>query len=100
MVAAALAFLFAIAPADSQFIVLNHGRPAGEMRISAAGDSVVVRYQYQDRQRGPRIENRYRIGTAGRITVIETRGFSPEGVLGPVIERVEYYDDSVRVVAG
>jgi imidazolonepropionase-like amidohydrolase len=100
MVVAALALLVSIAPADSQFIVLNHGRPAGEMRISAAGDSVVVRYQYQDRQRGPRIENRYRIGTGGRITLVETRGFSPEGVLGPVSERVEYFDDSVRVVTG
>ena len=100
MVVAALALLVAIAPADSQFVVLNHGRPAGQMRITTAGDSVVVRYQYQDRQRGPRIENRYRIGTGGRITVIESRGFSPEGVLGPVTERVEYFADSVRVIAG
>ena len=98
---AILALLIAIAPADSsRFVVLNHGRPAGEMAIISGGDSIVVRYRYQDRQRGPRIETRYRLGAAGRVTVIETRGFSPEGVLGPVMERVEFFADSVRVIAG
>jgi hypothetical protein len=100
MVVVVLALITALVPADSQFVVLNHGRRAGEMRITSGGDSVVVRYQYQDRQRGPRIENRYRVGPGGRISVIETRTFSPDGVLGPVTERVEYFGDSVRVVAG
>ena len=30
--------------ADStRYVILNHGRPAGEMRIAKAGDSIVVR---------------------------------------------------------
>jgi hypothetical protein len=57
----ALALAVAHPPADStHYIVLNHGRPAGEMHIVSAGDTTIVRFRYQDRQRGPRIETRYR----------------------------------------
>ena len=35
-----------------QYVVLNHGRAAGEMRVISDGDSALVRYVYQDRQRG------------------------------------------------
>src|SRR5687768_1109333 len=56
-----LAFALAIASDTTSYIVLNHGRPAGEMLVVAAGDSVVVRYHHIDRQRGPRSETRYRI---------------------------------------
>ena len=98
---AVLALLVGIGAADStQFIVVNHGRPAGEMRIVSAGDSVVVRFQYQDRQRGPRIESRYWVGAGGRVRAMETRSFSPEGTLGPVNEHVDYLADSVRLIAG
>src|SRR6185503_19993102 len=89
-----LALLLAVArpsPTDSaQYIVLNHGRLAGEMRVSGAGDSVVVRYRYQDRQRGSRYETVYRSGTNGRLVSIETRSVTPEGTLGSVTQRVDF----------
>src|SRR5678815_1793010 len=68
-------FLLSLALQDTtQYIVLNHGRPAGEMRVISAGDSAVVRYVYQDRQRGPRLETTYKFGTGGAVTRIEQRG--------------------------
>ena len=85
---------------STNYIVLNHGRPAGEMRVVSAGDSVVVRFQYQDRQRGPRIESRYWIGAGGRVKATETRGLSPDGTLGPVTEHVDYLGDSIRLIVG
>jgi hypothetical protein len=62
------------APDTTLYVVLNHGRPAGEMRVISAGDSAVVRYVYQDRQRGPRLETTYKFGTGGAVTRIEQRG--------------------------
>ena len=100
MVALFALLLAASTTADTtNYIVLNHGRPAGDMRVITGGDSVVVRFQYQDRQRGPRIETCYRLAN-GRIVSMETRGFSPDGVLGPVTERVDLYADSARWIAG
>jgi hypothetical protein len=99
---ALLSFVIAavVAPADSvHYIVLNHGRPAGEMHIVSAGDSVVVRFRYQDRQRGPRIETLYRTSGNGRIVSLETRSVTPEGALGAVTQRVDFTGDSVRSVA-
>jgi hypothetical protein len=89
-----------MAPPDSvHYIVLNHGRPAGEMHIVKAGDSAVVRFRYQDRQRGPRIETLYRSSANGRIVTLETRSVTPEGALGAVTQRVDFIGDSVRAVA-
>ena len=45
---------------SSTYVVLNHGRGAGDTMIVNAGDSMVVRYIYTDRNRGTRIETRYR----------------------------------------
>ena len=63
MLAFALALTAAVwAPADTDsFVVLNHGRLAGEMLVLSSGDSVVVKYHHVDRQRGPRSESRYRV---------------------------------------
>ena len=49
----------ALAADTGRYVVLNHGRPAGELRISARGDTLVVRYHHVDRNRGPRSETRY-----------------------------------------
>lgn len=46
---------------SAEYIVWNHGRRAGEMRIVTTGDSVAVHYIHIDRQRGPRIEGFYRL---------------------------------------
>lgn len=96
----ALALAVAHASADTtHYIVLNHGRPAGEIRVVSAGDSVVVRVRYQDRQRGPRIETLYRTAANGRIVALETRSVTPEGALGSVTQRVDFMGDSVRSIA-
>ena len=90
----------ALRVADStHYIVLNHGRPAGEMHVAASPDSVVVRYRYQDRQRGPRFETVYRLGPNRRVTSMETRSVTPEGTLGPVTQRVDFWGDSLRSVS-
>src|SRR5262245_41304557 len=90
------------AAADStHYIVLNHGRPAGEMHVSTTADSVVVRFRYQDRQRGPRSETLYKLGPNRRVLALETRSVTPEGTLGPVTQRVDFWGDSLRsVVSG
>ena len=57
-----LAVFLAVAAADTtSYVVLNHGRPAGEMLVISTADSVVVKYHHYDRQRGPRSETRYRL---------------------------------------
>jgi imidazolonepropionase-like amidohydrolase len=49
-------------PLDTiSYVVLNHGRPAGEMHVVTRGDTVIVRYHHVDRNRGPRSETRYLI---------------------------------------
>lgn len=54
------------APADSlAYIVVNHGREAGAMQVVAGADSVVVRFHYVDRNRGPRVEERFQFGASG-----------------------------------
>lgn len=56
-----LALAFAAAADTTTYVVLNHGRPAGQMLVVTTGDTVVVKYHHIDRQRGPRSETRYRI---------------------------------------
>jgi imidazolonepropionase-like amidohydrolase len=88
------------AAADStRYLVLNHGRPAGEMHVSTTPDSVVVRYRYQDRQRGPRFETLYKLGPNRRILAFETRSITPEGTVGQVTQRVDFWGDSLRSVS-
>src|ERR1041385_6238877 len=63
----ALAALFAATSAadTTRYVVLNHGRDAGAMVVVRAGDSVAVSYNYIDRNRGQRIEGRYRMSREG-----------------------------------
>jgi imidazolonepropionase-like amidohydrolase len=61
------AALLAWAVDTTDYVVLNHGRPAGSMRVIRVGDSVQVRFGYQDRQRGPDVEASYRIGPDGAL---------------------------------
>lgn len=72
-----------------EYVVLNHGRPAGEMRVMAAGDSALVRFVYQDRQRGPRLETRYRFDPSGHPLLIEQRGLNADAQPTAVFERFE-----------
>jgi hypothetical protein len=100
VLASVLSLAAAPAPDSTNYIILNHSRPAGAMSIVSAGDSVVVRYRYQDRQRGPRFETRYHTGAGGRITLIETRTVAMDGTVGAVTERVELAGDTVRSIVG
>ena len=99
MLTSLLALALATAPDSTAYVVLNHGRPAGDMHVVAAGDSVVVRYQYADRQRGPRVETRYHFDAAGRVVRGESRGLSAASVPAPVGERFEVAGGRVRWTA-
>lgn len=71
----ALAMFMALGGSEldtTSYVVLNHGRLAGEMLVVAHRDSVTIRYHHVDRQRGPRTETRYRIQN-GLVVSGETR---------------------------
>ena len=65
MFLAPVALLLAVAPLPARdsldYVVWNHGRRAGEMRVVRTDDSVAVHYLHVDRQRGPRVESYYRM---------------------------------------
>jgi len=61
MLGLVLAFVLVASADTASYVVLNHGRPAGEMLVITTGDTVIVKYHHVDRQRGPRSETRYRI---------------------------------------
>ena len=74
----------------------NHGRDAGDLTVRRSADSLVVRYVFTDRQRGTRIESRYRLGAGGRILGGESRTVLADGSVGPAGDRFEIVGDSVR----
>ncbi len=85
-----------VAPDTTRYPVLNHGRPAGEMLVIRDGSAVVVRYIYVDRNRGGRIEARYRLSPSGDVIAYEQRGIGPDGVAGEPSFRYEVAGDSAR----
>jgi imidazolonepropionase-like amidohydrolase len=85
---------------SSHFVVWNHGRPAGEMRVVRDADSVAVAFHYVDRNRGPRVYSRYRVGSGGTLVGIETRALLPDGRTGNVNEWFELRGDSASWRAG
>lgn len=97
-----LALLLVSAPAPSaadtiSYVVLNHGRPAGEMLVVASGDSVVVKYHHVDRNRGPRSEAHYQV-RQGRVVGGQTWNiplYAATPVLGEPQDRFEVRGDSV-----
>ena len=85
-----LPILLALGAADTTlYVILNHGRPAGEMRVISDGDSATVRYVYQDRQRGPRLETRYKFGADGTVLRLEQRGVNADMSAGSVNQQWE-----------
>lgn len=92
-----LAVAGALAGSDSStYVVLNHGRGAGEMVIVNAGDSTVVRYIFTDRNRGTRIETRYRFSPDRHVLAADARPIAADGRAGEPIERFEMRGDSVH----
>jgi hypothetical protein len=85
------------AAADSTvYRVVNHGRPAGDMVVTTRGDSVVVRYIFVDRNRGTRVETRYRMGPGGTVLAAEARPIAADGRAGDATDHFEISGDSVR----
>jgi imidazolonepropionase-like amidohydrolase len=79
--------------------VMNHGLPAGEMRVVTDGDSIVITYSHVDRQRGRWVQTRY--GTVdGRVMRGETRPMTRTGEVSPAQEQFEFVGDSVRIRRG
>jgi Amidohydrolase family len=82
------------------WVVMNHGRDAGSLTATHMGDSVTVRLIYTDRNRGGRVETRYRLAANRSPVTGEQRTILPDGNAGPPIERFELIGDSVRVTLG
>jgi imidazolonepropionase-like amidohydrolase len=77
----------------TRYVVLNHGRRAGELLVVQSETTVVVRYHHIDRNRGRRVETRYRIagqavqgGETWQLPLDEPTG---ERVLPPPVDRFE-----------
>jgi hypothetical protein len=85
-----------VAPDTTRYPVLNHGRLAGEMTVIRDGSNVVVRYIYTDRNRGQRVEGRYRLSSAGDVTGLEMRSIDADGVAGQPTFTYEVSGDSAR----
>jgi hypothetical protein len=83
-------------PDTTRYPILNHGRVAGEMLVVRDGSSAVVRYIYTDRNRGQRIEGRYRLSPAGDLAGLELRSIGPDGVAGQPSMTYEVSGDSAR----
>lgn len=99
----ALAFALALAADTTTYVVLNHGRPAGELVVVADTGQVAVRYHHYDRQRGNRLETRYRLAgnhiVAGETWTLPLYGPAPEQRPAPA-DRFETVRDSVFWRAG
>ena len=65
---------------STTYVVLNHGRGAGGMTIVTAGDSTVVRWIFVDRNRGTRVETRYRYAADGHLLSAESRPIAANGL--------------------
>lgn len=89
-----------VAPDTTRYAVMNHGREAGEMLVIRDGASVVVKYHHVDRNRGNRVEARYRLTSGGDIELAELQplGLNDLAPTGPA-SRIEASGDSVRVVS-
>jgi len=101
MISLALILASAASPAattdTTRYTVLNHGRPAGDMLVVAAGDSMVVQYHHVDRNRGPRYETRY-VTSGGKVVggrVWNLPLNDPPATMGAPADRFEVVHDSV-----
>lgn len=96
-----LAATVAVVPvADTTvYPVMNHGLPAGEMRVVADADSLVITYWHIDRNRGRWVQSRYGLAD-GRIVNGEVRPMSRTGEVSPATERFEFFGDSLRLRRG
>ncbi len=100
MLSFALLLASAATPAaidTTNYVVLNHGRPAGDMLVIRSADTVVVKYHHVDRNRGPRSETRY-VLSRGRVVGGRTWNLPLNGTattFGEPSDRFEVARDSV-----
>lgn len=87
------------APASdtTRWIVSNHGRLAGDLVVVRSPDSVTARFIFTDRNRGARIENRYRLGPDARPISGESRPIRADGSAGEPTERFAVDGDSAII---
>ncbi|MGH7655494.1 MAG: amidohydrolase family protein [Gemmatimonadaceae bacterium] len=91
----------AVAASDTtSYVVLNHGRLAGDLKIVSAGDSTVSRWIFTDRNRGTRIETRYRFGADKKVLAADLRQIAADGTAGPALQGFTVHGDSVYNVSG
>src|SRR5881275_1134702 len=83
------------APDSVVYTVYNHDRVAGSMIVWRWGDSARVRYVFTDRNRGTRVEARYKMADNDAVG-IEIRTVLPDGRPGDPTSRMELFADSVR----
>src|ERR1051325_7893287 len=79
----------AIATDTARYIVLNHGREAGEMTVVRSGDTVAMRYQHLDRNRGSVAAHNYRLDRNARVVFGESFSWQFGGEIGVANERIE-----------
>ena len=94
------ALLLAATVDTTTYVVDNHGRKAGEMTVSTRNDSLIVRWVFTDRNRGGRVETRYRLGAGGARVAGEQRAVLLDGSVGDPTQRYEQRGDSVLVHEG
>lgn len=88
------------APDTTRYVVLNHGRPAGDMIVVRDGATALVRYIYVDRNRGQRVQSHYRFGASGTPVAVEVRPVGADGTAGDVQFQFEVRGDSARFSGG
>jgi hypothetical protein len=92
-----LALGLTLAVDTTNYVVLDHGRPAGEMLVIRSADTVVVKYYHVDRNRGPRSETRC-VLSKGRAVGGQTWNLplsGPPPKLGEPVDRFEVVRDSL-----
>jgi imidazolonepropionase-like amidohydrolase len=80
----------------TKYVVLNHGRAAGEMVVVAESRSARVRFRYIDRDhRTPQQETRYQFSAQDVLASAEVVRLNLDGSTGAQIERFAVRGDSV-----
>lgn len=83
-------------PDTIRYVVSNHGRDAGDLVVARSRNSMVVRFIFVDRNRGTRLESRYRLGPNGTALAGEARPVLADGTSGAPMESFEIVGDSAR----
>ncbi len=81
---------------SSRWIVSNHGREAGDLVVTTRGDSVIARWLFTDRNRGTRLEARYKVDAKGLPVGGEMRPVNLDGSTGDITDAFTSTKDSVR----